>query len=242
MSPANRPGGRSRRTVSGGGNAYRRGSGLGSGSVGGGPRGTSGGSFGDSGGDRGVGGGGLLAVLLALLIGGSGNNNGERNEQARVPRPHLRARPDRGRRGVAAQHVLRQHGTSGFSKQPAGRLRRRTDSTSDGLSSADTADERPARTTSGSVSDALGSLLGNYGSTTGQIEPVSSTDEVYKAHEPDRDVASGAREKFTNVSGADSVTVMVYMCGTRSGEQERHGDRGSGGDAQRDARAATCAT
>ncbi|MEZ4509422.1 MAG: hypothetical protein R2881_07275 [Eubacteriales bacterium] len=34
MSPANRPGGRSERTVSGGGNAYRRGSGLGSGGVG----------------------------------------------------------------------------------------------------------------------------------------------------------------------------------------------------------------
>ena len=60
MSPANRPGSRPRRTVSGGGNAYRRGSGLGSGSVGEGPRGSSGGSFG-SGGDRGSGGGGLLA-------------------------------------------------------------------------------------------------------------------------------------------------------------------------------------
>jgi hypothetical protein len=56
MSPANRPGGRSRRTVSGGGNAYRRGSGLGSGSVGGGPRGSSGGSFG----------GGGIAVLAAV--------------------------------------------------------------------------------------------------------------------------------------------------------------------------------
>ena len=75
MSPANRPGGRERRTVSGGGNAYRRGSGLGSGSVGEGPRGSSGGSFG-GGGDRGSGGGGLLAVLLALLIGGATNNNG----------------------------------------------------------------------------------------------------------------------------------------------------------------------
>ena len=75
MSPANRPGGRTRRTVSGGGNVFRRGSGLGSGSVGNGPRGSSGGSFdGGSGGDRGVGGGGLLAVLLAQLIGGSSNN------------------------------------------------------------------------------------------------------------------------------------------------------------------------
>ena len=37
MSPDNRPGGRSRRTVSGGGNVYRRGSGLGGGSVGGNP-------------------------------------------------------------------------------------------------------------------------------------------------------------------------------------------------------------
>ena len=67
MSPANRPGGRERRTVSGGGNAYRRGSGLGSGSVGGGSSFGGGGSSGSggSGGNRGIGsgGGGYLRIL-----------------------------------------------------------------------------------------------------------------------------------------------------------------------------------
>ena len=79
MSPANRPGGRERRTVSGGGNVYRRGSGLGGSGVGGGGRIGGGGSSGGSGGDRGFGngGGGLLAVILALLIGGASNNNNQ---------------------------------------------------------------------------------------------------------------------------------------------------------------------
>ncbi|MEZ4627130.1 MAG: clostripain-related cysteine peptidase [Eubacteriales bacterium] len=64
------------------------------------------------------------------------------------------------------------------------------------------------------LSDALGSLLGNYGSTTGQIAPASGSDEVYKPHEPDKTVASVAREKYSDVAKAQSVTVMVYMCGT----------------------------
>ena len=114
MSPANRPGGRSQRTVSGGGNVFRRGSGLGSGSVGNGPRGSSGGSFG-GGGDRGVGGGGLLAVLLALLIGGASNNNGNGNSKRGCLGRHSRARADHCRRGAAIQYVLRQHERRCFS-------------------------------------------------------------------------------------------------------------------------------
>ena len=208
MSPANRPGGRSRRTVSGGGNAYRRGSGLGSGSVGNGPRGTSGGSFGDSGGDRGVGGGGLLAVLLALLIGGSGNNNANgTSKRGCLGRIFVLVLVVVG--VVLLLNMCSGNTEGGFLSSLLGDYA----TTDSSLSSADTADNS-GTDSSGSVSDALGSLLGNYGSTTGQIEPVSSTDEVYKAHEPNRDVASGAREKFTNVSGADSVTVMIYMCGT----------------------------
>ncbi|HML67547.1 MAG TPA: clostripain-related cysteine peptidase [Clostridia bacterium] len=212
MSPANRPGSRPRRTVSGGGNAYRRGSGLGSGSVGGGPRGSSGGSFGgDSGGDRGVGGGGgLLAVLLALLIGGAGNNNSNGGNK-------------RGCLGRILVLVLIVVGVVFLLNMCSGNtsgsflsslLGDYTSTTTDsGLSSVDNTTDNSG-SSSGSVSDTLGSLPGSYGSTTGQIAPVSGSSDVYKAHEPNREVASAARDKYTDTASAKSVTVMVYMCGT----------------------------
>ena len=206
MSPANRPGGRSRRTVSGGGNAYRRGSGLGSGSVGGGPRGSSGGSFG-GGGDRGVGGGGLRAVLLALLIGGAGNNGN--NKRGCLGRILVLALIVVG--AVLLLNMCSGNTSGGFLESLLGDYA--TTTSDSGLSTVDSTDS--SSTGSGnSLSDALGSLLGSYGSTTGQIAPASGSDEVYKPHEPDRTVASAAREKYTDVAAAESVTVMVYMCGT----------------------------
>ncbi|MEA4870252.1 MAG: clostripain-related cysteine peptidase [Christensenella sp.] len=212
MSPDNRPGGRQRRTVSGGGNAYRRGSGLGSGSVGNGPRGSSGGSFsGGSGGDRGVGGGGLLAVLLALLIGGASNNNGNGgNRRGCLGRVFVLILVVVG--AVLLLNMCSGNSSGSFLSDILGSYST-TEST---LGSADTV--TPAETgtanSSGSVSDALGSLLGSYGSTSGQIAPASSSEEVYKAHEPNRTVDASARAKFTDASGAGTVTVMVYMCGT----------------------------
>ena len=212
MSPDNRPGGRPRRTVSGGGNAYRRGSGLGSGSVGNGPRGSSGGSFGgDSGGDRGVGGGGILAVLLALLIGGANNNNGNGgNKRGCLGRLFVLALIVVG--AVLLLNMCSGNSSGSFLNDILGSYST-TDST---LSNTDTSTPTDTDTTntSGSISDALGSLLGSYGSTTGQIAPVSSSEEVYKAHEPDRTVDSSARAKLTDATSAKSVTVMVYMCGT----------------------------
>ena len=211
MSPDNRPGGRQRRTVSGGGNAYRRGSGLGSGSVGNGPRGSSGGSFGGgSGGDRGVGGGGILAVLLALLIGGASNNNGNGNNK----------RGCLGRLlvlalivvGVVLLFNMCSGSSSGSFLNDLLGSYTTTDST---LTSTDTSTTDTTGTdSSGSVSDTLNSLLGSYGSTTGQISSVSSSEEVYKAHEPDRTVDGSARAKYADVANAQTVTVMVYMCGT----------------------------
>jgi hypothetical protein len=204
MSPANRPGGRTRRTVSGGGNAYRRGSGLGSGGVGGGPRGSSGGSFGGSGGDRGVGGGGLLAVLLALLIGGASNNGNGNNKRGCLGRLLVLVLIVVG--AVLLLNMCSGNTSGGLLESLLGDYT--TTTTDSGLSTADSAQS------SGSLTDALGSLLGNYGSTTGQIAPASSTEEVYRPHEPNREVAAQAREKFTDTARAGSVTVMVYMCGT----------------------------
>ena len=212
MSPANRPGSRPRRTVSGGGNAYRRGSGLGSGSVGGGPRGSSGGSFGgDSGGDRGVGGGGgLLAVLLALLIGGAGSNNSNGgNKRGCLGRILVLGLIVVG--VVFLLNMCSGNTSGGFLSSLLGDYTSTT--TDSGLNSVDNTTDNSG-SSSGSVSDALGSLLGNYGSTSGQIAPVSGSSDVYKAHEPNREVASAARDKYTDTASAKSVTVMVYMCGT----------------------------
>ena len=209
MSPANRPGGREKRTVSGGGNAYRRGSGLGSGSVGGGPRGSSGGSFG-SGGDRGSG-GGLLAVLLALLIGGANNNNGNgTNKRGCLGRIFVLILIVVG--AVLLLNMCSGQTSGGLLSSLLGDYA--TTTTDSGLSSVDTTTDNTGTDSSSSVSDALGSLLGSYGSTSGQIAPVSSSEDVYKAHEPNREVASAAREKFTDTARAKTVTVMVYMCGT----------------------------
>lgn len=203
MSPANRPGGRTKRTVSGGGNAYRRGSGLGSGSVGNGPRGSSGGSFsGGSGGDRGVGGGGLLAVLLALLIGGASNNSNGSNKRGCLGRLLVIILI------VVGAVLLLNMCSGGTSGDLLSSFLGDYTTTDTGLSSVDTTDS------SGSISDALGSLLGNYGSTTGQISAASASEEVYKAHEPNREVAAAARDKYTDTANAESVTVMIYMCGT----------------------------
>jgi len=211
MSPANRPGGRSRRTVSGGGNVFRRGSGLGSGSVGGGPRGSSGGSFGDGGGDRGVGGGGLLAVLLALLIGGaSNNNNGSGNKRGCLGRILVLVLIVVG--AVLLLNMCSGNTSGGLLDSLLGDYA--TTTTDSGLNTVDGTTDSGSTGTDSSISDAMGSLLGNYGSTTGQIAPASGSDEVYKPHEPDRTVASVARTKYTNVASAQTVTVMVYMCGT----------------------------
>jgi len=209
MSPANRPGGRSRRTVSGGGNVFRRGSGLGSGSIGGGPRGSSGGSFG-GGGDRGVGGGGLLAVLLALLIGGaSNNNNGGNNKRGCLGRILVLALIVVG--AVLLLNMCSGNTNGSFLNSLLGDYTTTTDS---GLNTVDSTTDSGSTGTDGSISDTLGSLLGSYGSTSGQIAPASGSDEVYKPHEPDRTVSSAARGKYTDVASAETVTVMVYMCGT----------------------------
>ena len=214
MSPANRPGGRERRTVSGGGNVYRRGSGLGGGGVGGGGHIGGGGSSG-GGGDRGFGsgGGGLLAVILALLIGGASNNNqngnGGSNRSGCLRRILILA-------VLIVVGVFLFRSCSGSSSGGVldslfGDLMTSTDSSGSSLSSVD--ESTDTSTTDTSVSDMLGSLLGS-GATSGQISPVSATEAVYSAHEPDTSVSSAAREKYVDVAVAKTVTVMVYMCGT----------------------------
>ncbi len=212
MSPANRPGGRERRTVSGGGNVFRRGSGIGGGGVGGGGNIGGGGSSG-GGGDRGFGngGGGLLAVILALLIGGASNNNGNggSNRSGCLKRILILAVLI-----VVGLFLFRQcsgSSSGGVLDSLFGDLTSATDTSGSGLSGADTSTD--STTSDSSVSDMLGSLLGS-GATSGQISPVSVSEPAYAAHEPDRTVNAAAREKYVDATAARTVTVMVYMCGT----------------------------
>ncbi len=197
MSSSNRPGGRTKRTVSGGGNVKRRGSGLGTGSVGGGSRGGSS-SGGSTGGTRGSSGGGLIAILLMLLIGGA-NNNGS-NKRGCLGRLLILAL-------IVVGAVLLLNYCSGTS---VGDLL--GDLTSD-YTTVESQSGTDDTGTSDAVSSTLESLLGSYGSTSGQISAVSGTDAVYSAHEPDRTVASAARDKYVNTEDAETVTVMVYICG-----------------------------
>jgi hypothetical protein len=197
MSPANRPGGRSKRTVGGGGNASRRGSGLGVGSVGGGARGSSGGSAG-GGGTRGSGSGGLLAVLLALLIGGASNNsNGSK----------------RGCFGRILILVLIVVGVIFLFNYCSGTTAGDLLGELSGYSSTESSSGSSSVDSGSTAGSLVESLLGGYGGTSGLISAADSADEVYSAHEPDRTVATAAREKFTDANGAQSVTVMVYLCG-----------------------------
>ena len=218
MSPANRPGGRERKTVSGGGNAYRRGSGLGSGSVGGGSSFGGGGSSGSSGsgGNRGIGsgGGGLLAVILALLIGGASNNNSSNGTNGTNRSGCLRRVIILAVIVVVGLFLFRQCSGSTSSGDLLSSLLgdyTTTESTDTGLSSVD--ESTDTSSSDSSVTDLLGSLLGSSG-TTGQISAVSSSDKVYTPHEPDREVSAAARDQYIDTSAASTVTIMVYMCGT----------------------------
>lgn len=196
MSSTNRPGGRTKRTVGGGGNVQKRGGGLGTGSVGGGPRGGGTSSGGSSGGTRGSSGGGLLAILLALLVGGA--SSGGSKKRGCLGRLLILAL-------IVVGVVLLLNYCSGTS---VGDLLSDYTSSDSSLTGTDETDD------SGTVSSTLESLLGSYGSTSGQISAVSGTDAVYSAHEPDRSVDSAARDKYVNTDDAETVTVMVYICGT----------------------------
>ena len=229
MSPGNRPTGRQKKIVSGGGNAYRRGSGLGGGPVGGG----SGGSFGGSGsglggGDRGSGsrggGGSLLAILAAILIGkaasGGGSSSGSGNGGASVSRSGCLkrivilviaivviswlARTCSGSGSSLLGGLTGGYDTSGGAYSDNGGLTE--------VEVPDTSTTVPSTTQSVDASS-LEQLLGSVNGTTASVSTTSES--AYKAHAPNYDVDSAARDRYTTLqgNGQDTVTVMVYMCG-----------------------------
>ncbi|MEZ4509421.1 MAG: clostripain-related cysteine peptidase [Eubacteriales bacterium] len=143
-------------------------------------------------------------MLLALLIGGA-NNGSKPSKRGCLGRLLILALIIV---GVVLLFNMCSGSTSGaFLNDLLGGYT----TTDTGLSSVDS---NASADTPSSLTDTLGSLLGTYGSTTGQIAPVSGSSDVYRAHEPDRTVDASARDKFADTAGAESVTVMVYMCGT----------------------------
>lgn len=165
----NRPRGRQKNVTGQGGPVYKRGSGLGSGPVGGGGRGTpSGGRRG--GGPQRSGGGGrmpLLLVILAMLFGGGG----------------LGATSLLGGGGSPSSYIpSAQTPSSSYSSSYSGGF---TGSLPSGFS----------------LSSGTSSSGWDYGNNTRSL---------------DTGVASSARAKRTQIkgNGKDTVTLMVYMCGT----------------------------
>ena len=208
-SPSNRPGGRQKRIVSGGGNAYRRGSGLGGGPVGGGfSGGFSGGSSGGStGGNRAGGNSGCnpLALIIALLVGRSAANGGNGSKRGCIGRLIIfllvAGVVYYFLRSCSVGNVLSGYGYD----TPSGG--------GTGLSGQVLQQEEPAA--SADVEAASASpLFSGLNSVSTAAAP--ATNSAYKAHEPDYTVDGSARERYTSLSGngQDQVTVMLYLCGT----------------------------
>ena len=197
MSPSGRPTGRQKRIVSGGGNAYRRGSGLGTGPVGGYSRPSGGGG---TGGERGSGGGGLLALLAAILAGNAAANGGGKKRGC-LTRIILFA--------VVAfvvyflvKSCAGGNLSSGYNTTD---LPTYTDSSTDtGLTQTQSAS---------TTQDTITQLFSDQ--NVNNTYTASSSQDVYKAHSPDYTVAGDARSRYTAIegNGSDTATIMVYMCG-----------------------------
>lgn len=212
MSPSRPGGGRQRKIVSGGGNAYKRGSGLGTGPVGGGGR--PGGSSGSRGGGTRSGGGSLLAILAAILIGkasSSGGGSGGTSRSGCLKRILLIA--------VVAIVILflvrmcRSGGTvSDLLGGGLGGMLGDTQTEESGPDYAEPETTLPQSEGSGTGAYDFSSLLGG----SNNVYSAPATASAYAAHEPDDTVDASARARYTQLkgNGQDSVTVMVFMCGT----------------------------
>lgn len=197
MSPSRPSDGRQKKTVSGGGNANKRGSGLGSGPVGGGGR--PGGGSGAGGGTRNSG-GSLIAVLLGLLIGKT--TSGEKtNKSGCLKRILILVVVV-----VAVVFLVRLCSGGGTVSDLLGGLLGEGDSSGSGGGSS--LDYTPTQT---SNPDLISTLMGNNNTFS-----ASADESAYRAHTPNYSVAPEARDKYTKLkgNGEDTVTIMVFLCGT----------------------------
>ncbi|MCR4690964.1 MAG: peptidase C11 [Lachnospiraceae bacterium] len=169
-------GGRQKRVTEGGKGVSRRGSGLGTGSVGNGA--MNGRNPGSRDGGSGAGGGGMkfIILLIALLLGGGGGS-------------------------IAF--------LGGGSSEPA------TQTTQEAVSQTGQGQEQAGDQSSQSQAPSLLGMLSGFSGGT-QTASTSWKDGTSNTGKLDRTVASGAREKRTQIkgNGTDTVTIMVYLCGT----------------------------
>ncbi len=185
----NMPTGRQKRTVSGGGNARRRGSGLGTGPVGSGGRPTgSGPSFGGSPSPQrssgGSSGGGCLWLLLGFFLGrGTGGSSGGTKGRGCLSRIIVFVLI------IAAVMLFLQFCSGGDDPLP------------------------PANGGSSGGSNEYTELFSGF---SGSTAAAPSSALAYRAHEPDYSVSPLAREKKTRFAGTgeETFTIMVYMCGS----------------------------
>ena len=209
MAGGNRPRGRAKNVTGAGKGVYKRGSGLGSGKIGrggsaGGAFGGSSGGFGGSGSDFGGnpppsrgprrssgkkgGKGGLLAVLAVLLLSGGGVNLlGGDSDVSDYGSYESQSAPT-----AYVQSTPRP--TPKPTPKPT-QAPQNSYSSFEDLFSAYTGNSYSSYT-GGSVSSGW-----DYGANTGKL---------------DTSVDKAARDKYTKIKGKgkDSVTIMVYMCGT----------------------------
>ncbi|MDD2427411.1 MAG: clostripain-related cysteine peptidase [Eubacteriales bacterium] len=185
----NRPTGRKKRTVSGGGNARRRGSGLGTGRVGNvskRPASSSGGGGTPT--QRGTqgspSGGGCLVLLFAYLLGrGTAGSSGGCRNKGCLTRIFVIILI------IIAVMLFIQFCSGGNEEIP------------------------PAN---GGPTSGSGDFSDLFSSFSGSTAAVSASDLAYRAHEADYTVSPLAREKRTDVigNGEDTFTIMVYICGS----------------------------
>ena len=201
----NRPQGRRKNVTGQGKSVYKRGDGLGSGPVGnsgagGSFRPSSGGNSGRGGGQRNGGGFNplILVILAVLLLGGGGGLTGLLG----------------GSSGSSGQGTGSQYSTG---TQNNTENQNSTGSQYGSPSQNSTGTQYGSGTQSGtgsgqmSTEDLISSLFGGNSSvSSGWTDTSAQTAQV------DTSVVSGARQKRTKIlgNGRDTVTMMVYMCGT----------------------------
>ena len=212
MSSSRPSGGRQKKTVSGGGNVNKRGSGLGSGPVGGGGRpgggagGGAGGAKGSGGGTRGTG-GSLLTLLLGLILGKTASSGGTTSKSGCLKRILILAVVV-----IAVVFLVRLCSSGGTVSDLLGGLLGDDGSSSD-IGSGSTGGGSSLDNATGQTSgaDLISTFIGNNSTFLASAES-----DVYRAHTPDYNVATAARDKYTKLkgNGQDIVTIMVFLCGT----------------------------
>ena len=191
--PENRPRAREKHVTGQGAGVHRRGEGTGSGPVGSGSAfggGNNGG--GGGGGKRAVGGGlGLIGIILVALLGGGGGLFGGGGSSGPAPVQQTQA-PPQTQAAPQTQSGSLSDILGGGSSQS---------SSYGGYGSLAELFGASGGSSTGWGSSSYGSGAVSGGSNTGKLN---------------REVAPGARDKYTKLkgNGRDTVTIMVYMCGT----------------------------